>query len=178
VSSREAGELHIVPGGVFGGEPAGEDILARVVVVKARLNTGDIIGRAFKGEDCFFKLVGLGLIFGIVDNEILTAGEFEADIAGFGFGTGVRWGDEGDPYPRGEVHGLSGGDGEVVVCLKEELDIFRLLGVVERFKGFDHLREGFGLFIHRDDYGVDGPLAWFLSGDFGGGEVVPGVGLG
>ena len=58
--------------------------MARVVVVEARLDAGDVVRRGGEGENGLLELVGFGAVLGVVDDEEFATGLVEPDVARLG----------------------------------------------------------------------------------------------
>ncbi len=70
----QPGQNHVEPGGILGGEPAREEVLANIIEVEFGLYTDHICLMVGKGEDRLFQLQAVRNVFSIVDDDIGTCG--------------------------------------------------------------------------------------------------------
>nr|WP_237486623.1 hypothetical protein [Pelagerythrobacter marinus] len=92
----QPGQHEIEPQRIVEREQPREPVLVAIEIVQPALDAGDVLGRAIEGDDHFLQLVRLGLVLGIVDDEIFSARELQRVIARLGLGLRLRGRDEDD----------------------------------------------------------------------------------
>src|SRR5579885_3870124 len=89
LTALQAWQDQIKPGGVFGGEPARQQIVGGVIEVQLGLDARQVWPVIGKGQNRLLELQGIRNILSVVDNRIIPCRVEQAKIADAGFGAGV-----------------------------------------------------------------------------------------
>ncbi len=155
---HQPGQQEVEPHRVFGGEPAGEQVLAAVVVGELGLYAGHVVGLTRERGDDPAQLQRIGLVLGVVDGDDLTGREMQAVVARLGFGARLRGGHQDHRHDLAARHGdrvLRGLHGAVVVLLEQQQHLQLLARVFERGHARDEVVDHLGLVVrgHEDRVG-------------------------
>ena len=96
----------------------------------------------------FFQLVRIGLVFGIVDDEIVCISVFNADVARLWLGSWIGFRDWYDDERRLEVEAFGDFHCFVVILLDQQSDIEPILWVVEIRESLNEMREDISFVVH------------------------------
>ncbi|MFR9803898.1 hypothetical protein ACL02T_16585 [Pseudonocardia sp. RS010] len=102
--------------------------------------TGRALAAAAEGDHGLLQLVGVGLGLGVVDHEVLAAGEEEPDVARLGLRLRLAGRDDQEGDVLGRIRRLGGLDRLGVALLEQQQDrgVQPLLGPFHQSRGDQH----------------------------------------
>ena len=148
VGGLETWKQLVEPDGVLGCEPASQEIVRAVEVVQLGLQTHHVGSRAAERAGGFPKLISLGAVLGVVDDEKLTFGPNETLVAGTGLSPRTHIGHDDHFDVRRELHRRGGFTRLDIVFLDEQLHVEAVRGIVECSDAVDELSEHLGFAVH------------------------------
>ncbi len=136
----EPGKTKPEPSRIVRSKAFGEKILVGVVESKLPLNARDVVRASCEGMGSLFQLIRIGLVLGIVDDQVVCLSVFDSHVARLRLGSWVGFRDWDDDERRLEVKAFGDPHCFVVILLDQQPDIEPILWVVEIRESLDEMR--------------------------------------